>query len=81
MSLLAVVFAASGCVIVLYAFLKRKLPQFLLSALAGVAAFFAADYLSSFFSFTLPLNAFTLAVSAVGGVPGVILLNLLFALL
>lgn len=77
MHTLLLLFAAAGGAIVLYALGKRRLPFFLLAAAAGVAAFFAADLVGGLFSFRLPLNAFTLAVSAVGGVPGVILLCLL----
>ena len=77
MQTFGLLFAAAGGAIVLYALGKRRLPFFLLSAAAGIAAFFAADLAGGLFHFRLPLNAFTLAVSAVGGVPGVILLCLL----
>lgn len=77
MQTLLFLFAAAGSVVVLYALGKRGLRFLLLSALAGCAAFFAADLAGGFFSLSLPLNAFTLSVSAVGGVPGVILLCLL----
>ena len=77
MQTLVLLFAAAGGVVLLYAVRKRCLRFLLLSAAAGIAAFFAADLAGSLFSFGLPLNAFTLAACAVGGVPGVILLCLL----
>lgn len=56
---------------------KRFLSAFLLSGVQGIAAFFAVNFAGGFFSVHLPLNWGHLAVSAVGGTPGVILLLLL----
>ena len=74
---LTLVFAASGVVLFLYTIRKGKLRFFLLSAFSGIAALLAADLICAYFDFNLPVNPFSLAVSAVGGLPGVILLNIL----
>ena len=67
---------------VLAASLKKNGPMIpLLSALCGIAALFAADLVCGFFDMNLPVNAFTLGVSAVFGMPGVILLNILNVML
>ncbi len=42
----------------------------------GAAALAAVHFLGAYFSFTLPLNIFNIAVSLILGVPGVILLVL-----
>lgn len=75
------IFGAAGAAVLLYTFKKLKLRYAFLSALSGIAAFFAADFICSFFDFQLPLNGFSIAVSAIGGVPGVILINLLIVLM
>lgn len=56
---------------------KRAVSAILLSGVQGIAAFFAANFAGGFFGVHLPLNWGHLAVSAVGGTPGVILLLLL----
>lgn len=56
---------------------KRAVSAVLLSCVQGLAAFFAANFAGGFFGVHLPLNWGHLAVSAVGGTPGVILLLLL----
>ncbi len=81
MKALILIFAVAGISVLTYAVKKIRLRFLFLSALSGVAAFFAADFICSFIDFQLPLNAFSLAVSAVGGIPGVILLNLMMALM
>jgi len=78
---LLIIFAVSGAIILLYAVKKLKFRYIFLSALSGLAALFAADFLCSFFGMNLPVNAFSLSVSAIGGIPGVILLNVLNAIL
>lgn len=70
----------AGAVCAAYALKKTKLRTMALSALTGVAALLGADLLCAVFGANLPLNGFTLAAAAVGGAPGVILLNLLTAL-
>lgn len=65
-----------GAVLLLFSIKKLKLRYTLLSALSGMAAFFAADFITLFLHTELPMNAFSLSVSALGGIPGVILLVL-----
>ena len=78
-NLLLAAFAAFGGVIILFGLRRYKLRFLLLSALCGFAALLAADFICGLFDFNLPINAFSIAVSAVGGLPGVILLNALTA--
>ena len=74
--LLLVSSAVTGCILLLFMLKKCKLRFGLLSACTGIAALFAADLICGFFNFNLPMNAFSLCVSAIGGIPGVILLNI-----
>lgn len=46
----------------------------LLSTLQGVSALFAVNFIGGFLCIHLPLNAFSVVSSAVGGLPGVIFL-------
>lgn len=75
------IFIVFGLILSVFALKKVRPGSILLSAVSGTAAFLAADWLGSFFSFGLPLNAFTFSVSALGGIPGVILITLLQAFL
>ena len=75
--LLTTMLAVTGGVILIYSLKKCKIRYSILSVLTGIAALFAADVISGFFDFNIPINAFTLGVSAVGGIPGVILLNIM----
>lgn len=65
--------------IILLAMLKTKrfFTVLLLTALQGLAAFFAVNFVGGFFGVHLALNWGHLAVSALGGTPAVILLLLL----
>lgn len=74
---LLILFSVLGGIIILFAIKKLKIKYLLLSAFSGLAALFAADFVCSFFNMSIPLNAFSMSVSAVGGIPGVILLNIL----
>ena len=67
-----------GLTVLIYVMKRIRLRYFLLSALSGAAALIAADLICGLFDFSLPVNVFTLCVSACGGIPGVILLNILF---
>lgn len=78
---LLILFFVFGAVIILYSVKKLKFRYVLLSALSGLAALFAADFVCSFFYMNIPINTFSMSVSAIGGIPGVILLNLLNMLL
>ena len=52
----------------------HPLKAFLISAVGGVAALFCVSLLKDFTGTALAINEVTLSVSAVGGIPGVILL-------
>lgn len=78
--LLTVIFAVCGAILLLFILKKGKLRFFLLSAFSGIAALFAADLICSYFNFSIPVNPFTVLLGAVGGLPGVILLNILSVL-
>ena len=75
--------ACCGCglALIIYGAKKIKLRYMILSALTGIAALYAADLICGFFNCGLAVNVFTLGVSALGGIPGVILLNILNAVL
>ena len=55
---------------------KRFCTRLFLTALQGLAAFFAVNFVGGFFGVHLALNWGHLGVSSLGGVPGVILLLL-----
>ncbi|MBQ7861050.1 MAG: pro-sigmaK processing inhibitor BofA family protein [Clostridia bacterium] len=63
-----------SAIIILAASLKSKkfLKSVILSALSGLSGLFAVHVLSWFTPLTLPVNLFTVSVSAVSGIPGVI---------
>lgn len=67
------------CALITGIFIIKKLPPLysLICPLHGIAALIAADVMLSLYSQNMPINALTLAVSAFGGIPGVILLVLL----
>lgn len=48
-----------------------------LTALQGICAFFAVNFVGSFFSVHLNLNIFSAVLSTLGGTPGVIFLLLM----
>lgn len=53
---------------------KRFLAAVFLSILQGIGALFAANFIGSFVDVHIAINPFTLAVGAIGGIPGVTLL-------
>ena len=53
---------------------KRFTAALILSVLQGVGALFAANFIGSFMNVHISVNPFTLAVGALGGIPGVTLL-------
>lgn len=53
---------------------KHFIKSFLLSALQGLSALFAVNFIGDFIGVHLALNWFSAAVSAAGGLPGVIFL-------
>ena len=65
--LLLLLFIAYGAILLLYAVRRVRLRHLLLGT----------DFLCSLFQSGVPVTPFTLAVSAVGGVPGALLVNAL----
>lgn len=55
---------------------KRFLAALIFSCLQGLVALFAANFISGFADMNVSLNPYTIALSAVGGIPGVIFLLL-----
>lgn len=55
---------------------KRFFTMLFLTALQGLAAFFAVNFVGGFFGVHLAMNWGHLGISALGGMPGVILLLL-----
>ena len=74
---LLILLIVCGAIMLMIAVKTCRLRHLLLSAASGTVALVAADLLCAFFDFNLPMNVFTLLLSALGGLPGVILLNLL----
>ncbi len=74
------IYAALGlcgvCVLIAMIRSGRFVSALLLTIVQGAAAFFAANFVGEFFGVSLPLNLPSLAVAALGGTPGVILLLL-----
>ena len=66
-----------GAILLFYGLRRVKLRWCLLSAMTGVLALLGTDFISSLFQSAVPVTPFTLAVSAVGGMPGALLVNLL----
>lgn len=55
---------------------KRFFTALLFTALQGICALFAVNLLGKYITVHIPVNAWTLGVSSVGGVSGVIMLLL-----
>ena len=53
---------------------EKPLKNLFLSLFSGVGSLFAVNIASALTAVTLPVNTLTLSVSAVGGIPGVVLL-------
>ena len=82
MNLLFILLIASGILIIIFMLRKLSLGKILLSVLSGLAALFCCDLIMSFSGTTgMPLNIYTITISGLGGIPGVILLVLLRMLL
>lgn len=65
-------------VVIVIAFIKSKrfFTVFLLTALQGVSALFAVNLIGQYIMIHIPVNAWSLGVSSVGGVSGVIMMVL-----
>lgn len=81
MTLLFSILIISGIIIGIFSLRKLKLTQIILVIASGFSALFACDFLFSLFGQNMPLNIYTLLISAVGGIPGVILLIVLRTLI
>ncbi|MDR1464030.1 MAG: pro-sigmaK processing inhibitor BofA family protein [Oscillospiraceae bacterium] len=71
--------AAAGALAILLSMLRSRhlLRNLLLTALSGVASLYAVNALGLLTGIKIAVNALSLGVSAVGGMPGVISLLLL----
>ncbi|MBQ5995251.1 MAG: pro-sigmaK processing inhibitor BofA family protein [Clostridia bacterium] len=67
--------AVSGLA-VLISFIKSGhfFSALILSALQGLVALFSVDWIGGFIGVNISINPFTMALSALGGIPGVIFL-------
>ncbi|MBQ6897438.1 MAG: pro-sigmaK processing inhibitor BofA family protein [Clostridia bacterium] len=82
MNLLFILLISSGIILVILMLRRLSLGKILLSVMSGLSALFCCDLIMSLFSpCGMPLNPYTLTISALGGIPGVILLVLLKMLL
>ncbi len=65
-------------IVIIVAFIKSKrfFTAFLLTALQGVSALFAVNLIGQYIMVHIPVNAWTLGVSSVGGISGVIMMVL-----
>lgn len=70
----AVLFASLIIILTVSFKSKHFFKSVFLSAFSGLGGLFAVYVLSFFTPLSLPVNLFTAAVSAVGGIPGVIAL-------
>ena len=77
MGFLFIMLIISGIVILIFSIKKLTLFKLLLSVLSGSAALISCDLLFSLFGQNMPVNVYTILISAAGGIPGVILLTLL----
>ncbi|MCL2023349.1 MAG: pro-sigmaK processing inhibitor BofA family protein [Oscillospiraceae bacterium] len=74
MKILAIALLAAAAVFILWGMTRtrRPLSALLLSGASGIAALFAVNLLGTLLPVDLPVNWGTIAVSTLGGVPGVI---------
>ena len=69
-------FLLLGGVIILSVTLRSEIPfkNLLLSLFSGVGSLFAVNIASALTAVTIPVNAFSLLISATAGIPGVVFL-------
>lgn len=68
----------SGIILVIFMLRRLKFTQIFLCLCSGMAALFCSDFIMSMTGILyMPINIYTMAISAIGGIPGVILLVLL----
>lgn len=80
MTLFNVIFVSGCFVILLFAVRKNRIGFGFLSALCGFFALIASYLAGRFIEVNIPITPFSVAVSAVGGIPGVILLTVLLTI-
>lgn len=81
MNMTAAIMIAAGALLTIWAVKNINPGTFLLSALLGLGAMFAADLILGFTYLNLPVNWATLLCAITGGIPGVILIVILNAML
>ena len=74
---LGIIFSIYAIIIfITYIKSKKFFTALLLTAMQGICALFAVNFLGKFIEVNIPVNYWTLALSSVGGVSGVILMLL-----
>lgn len=70
---------AFGGAVILLSMLRTKhfLAALILTAVQGLAAFFAANFAGGFFGVHIPLNGFSIGIASIGGTPAVIMMLLM----
>lgn len=65
-------------IVIIIAFIKSKrfFTVFLLTALQGISSLFAVNLIGQYIMVHVPVNAWTLGVSSIGGVSGVVMMVL-----
>ena len=82
MNLLFVLLTVAGAILIIFMIKKLTIGKIFLSVASGLCALFCCDLVMSFISSGgMPINPYTLTISALGGIPGVTLLVLLRMLL
>ena len=59
----------------------RGLIKFLLHAALGLAILLAVNFIGGYFGFFIPINWITALVAGIGGIPGVVLLVLVYLII
>lgn len=78
MNILSILLIITGIILTFFMLRRLKLTQIFLCLSSGLGALFCCDFVMSLTGFlSMPVNAYTMAISAIGGIPGVILLVLL----
>lgn len=67
-------FLITGSVELIYTIKKIKPNCAILSSLSGIISLIAVNYIGTYIGLHIPINLFSLAVSALGGIPAVTLL-------
>ena len=72
------IFLAIYLVVIFIAYFKSKrfFTALLFTALQGICAIFAVNLIGKYITVHIPVNAWTLSISSIGGISGVIMLLL-----